>query len=358
MDKGNKTIGVLTFHRTTNFGSVLQTYGLYRKIELLGSHPEIIDYRCPAIEQRERIQHNAKITSIKALAREILYQPTISKKGKELFSFVSRNMTLSRPYSPDTILQAALNYEKIMVGSDIVWGMDITEGDKTYFLDFTGDKAKKYAFSSSVGHTLPTEEDMTVSDLLKDFCQIAMREEDGASWVEALTGMIPPVVCDPTMLLTVDEWEEVIPPKKIADHYVLVYFDNDNHKCSHDAYEYAKKHGLTPFFINYGRSRDGLKSIRPTSLNEFLGLVKYADMIFTSSYHGFLFSLYFHKPFVFYTRAHKSRVLALQNRMKLDRCGDESLECLNEDINYTVIDKRIQEFRESSTKILLGMLEE
>ena len=39
-------VGIITFHRTTNFGSLLQTYGLYKKIELLGKTPEIIDYRC------------------------------------------------------------------------------------------------------------------------------------------------------------------------------------------------------------------------------------------------------------------------------------------------------------------------
>lgn len=38
-------VGIITFHRTTNFGSVLQTYGLYKKIELLGETPEIIELK-------------------------------------------------------------------------------------------------------------------------------------------------------------------------------------------------------------------------------------------------------------------------------------------------------------------------
>lgn len=48
-----KKIGILTFHRTTNFGSLLQTYGLFKKIENLGYDCEIIDYRCPAVEKEK-----------------------------------------------------------------------------------------------------------------------------------------------------------------------------------------------------------------------------------------------------------------------------------------------------------------
>lgn len=46
-------IGLLTIHHTTNFGSALQTYGLYSKIREMGYDISIIDYRCEAIENRE-----------------------------------------------------------------------------------------------------------------------------------------------------------------------------------------------------------------------------------------------------------------------------------------------------------------
>ena len=39
-------IGLLTFHDTNNFGSYLQTYGLYKKIIDLGHECEIVDYKC------------------------------------------------------------------------------------------------------------------------------------------------------------------------------------------------------------------------------------------------------------------------------------------------------------------------
>ena len=46
--------GILTYHHTKNYGSWLQTYALYKKLKELGVDIEVIDYRCLAIEKREK----------------------------------------------------------------------------------------------------------------------------------------------------------------------------------------------------------------------------------------------------------------------------------------------------------------
>ena len=84
-------IGLLTFHRTTNFGSYLQTFGLFKKIEDLGFNCEIIDYRCPAIEKRENLQ-NKHGHDIKSLMKRILLQPALDKKAASLVSFSAKHM--------------------------------------------------------------------------------------------------------------------------------------------------------------------------------------------------------------------------------------------------------------------------
>lgn len=61
-------VGLLTFHRSTNFGSYLQAYALYHKICYLGCDCEVIDYRCPAIERREGLA--AKIHGPRDLAKK------------------------------------------------------------------------------------------------------------------------------------------------------------------------------------------------------------------------------------------------------------------------------------------------
>ena len=48
-----KKIGLITFHDTTNFGSFLQTFGLYKAINDMGYTCKVLDYKCEAINNTE-----------------------------------------------------------------------------------------------------------------------------------------------------------------------------------------------------------------------------------------------------------------------------------------------------------------
>lgn len=353
-----KKIGILTFHRTTNFGSLLQTYGLYKKIVDLGYECEIIDYRCPAIEQREQMQIKLNFFNLKIILKYIIFQKKILEKGRKIEEFLINNSKLSRVYYPENISESEDNYEKIIVGSDIVWGRDITNHDYNYFLNFIKNKEKKYAFASSVGDYTVKEDDKKIAKLLSEFQKIYLREDQAVQWVKEISNMKADVVCDPTMLLSKNEWIEIIKPIKKLKNYILVYFDSDNGKCLEDAIKYAKNKNLKVAYINYGLPKKGVINIKPTTLEEFLGYILYAEFIFTASYHGILFSLYFKKELIFYTRAHKTRVLSLAKRLGImEKCGD-SWNLMNYNkINYEIVDKKIEEFRRKSIEALKGILE-
>lgn len=352
-------VGIITFHRTTNFGSYLQTIGLYKKIEALGYDAEIIDYRCPAIEERESLSKKINGFDLKKIAYKILLQPAQLRKAKSLQAFSTKTLTFSDVYFPNTIENANARYDKIIVGSDLVWERNITNFDYNYFLDFVSDNKKKYAFASSVGNYEIHSDESKVAELLKEFSKIAVREEDAVDWIKAISGTDAEFVCDPTMLLTIKEWEALIPEKKQKGQYVLVYFDNDDHKCINDAIEYAKLNNCKVVYINYALPRKNVINVKPKSIEDFIGLIRNAQRVFTASYHGMLFSVYLHKEFVFYTRAHKSRVLSLANRLELiDYCGDEKSPLQMPLIDYQTVDRKIEIFRETSIQVLKSMLEE
>lgn len=351
-----KKIGIITFHRTTNFGSVLQTYGLYRKIELLGEKPEIIDYRCKAIEEREQLKNKLVFTP-REIVKRILFFPVVKKKGEQLSAFLQEKTNFSTTVDSSNINQISKQYDKVFVGSDIVWGRDITEHDYNYFLKFVADDYKKYAYASSVGDYKQYDDDDDIGELLGKFNKIAVREDEAQKWVTDISGKDSELVCDPTMLLTADEWERETHPQKYNENYVLVYFDSPQNKCLNDAITYAKSRGLSVFYINYGLKIKGTKSVKPTTISEFLGLIKYANTIFTASYHGMLFSLYFNKNFYFYTRAHSSRVISLAKTVGVyDRLGDNSI--TETEIDYVVVNKKMEDFRNNSIAILGEMLRE
>lgn len=348
-------IGLLTFHRTTNFGSLLQTFGLYYKITSMGYDCELIDYRCPAIEERENLKKSS-IHSVKDIAKYLLIQPAINRKAKALSQFSEQHMRRSKIYTPDNIIDSNDEYDKIIVGSDIVWGLDITGKDLNYFLQFVKDPHKKYAFSSSVGtEAYDNKEELKL--LLQSFQRIAVRESTAVDWVKRISGKEADWVCDPTMLLTSKEWEKVIPLKNRDSNYVLVYFNNKEKKPLADAKEYARLYGKKVLFINYGIPERGVVNIKPSSLSEFLSYICFAEHVFTASYHGLLFSLYFKKELSFYTRDHAARMISIAEKLGIEKqCGDNSLVLDYQRIDYSGVDQSMDTFRAQSLDVLQMIL--
>lgn len=351
-------IGLLTFHDTCNFGSLLQTYGLYRAIVDLGYECEIINYQCNNIVEREI----PKPFQITPNLKEILLYAIVGRhrmiKYRALTDFLKVNMKMSEVCIRDNVAEVCKKYDKVFVGSDIVWGLDITGDDLTFFLDFLNDSRKKYAYSSSVGNPWSDKEKKLVAPLLREFIHIAVREDESADWVSELVGIRPRVVCDPTMLLTAETWRLVSSVKRGKSDYVIVYFDNKNRDCINNAIRYAKAKNLKVYLVNDGLSRNGYKTVKPHTLGDFLSLIDNAAFVFTASYHGMLFSLYFNKPFAYYNRAHKSRMNTLSARLKVDDRNGEEYDVMNMNaIDYGVVNDAIEQFRQESIKCLRQFLE-
>ena len=61
-DSKEKKIGILTYHRALNYGAVLQTYALYKKLtNLTNQKVEIINYYNKSIESGRNITTSGKI---------------------------------------------------------------------------------------------------------------------------------------------------------------------------------------------------------------------------------------------------------------------------------------------------------
>lgn len=348
-------IGILTFHDTTNFGSLLQTYGLYKAISNLGHDCDVIDYECPGITKREIPKPFRFSLNPKKIAKELLYTRKLRKKYLELSRFLHCHINLSPRYTTETIKNCEGTYDRIIIGSDIVWGLDITNGDLTYFLDFVKDSSKKYAFSASIGSGWSTEEKKMLCPLLQDFKQIAVREEQAIKWVKESSGVDAQLVCDPTMLLSGEEWARIASAKYKNDKYVLVYFDTNNKDCLRKAKEIAQRNSLKVKLIHYGLPIKEAECIAPLSLEDFLALIKNATFIVTASYHGLLFSLYFEREVIYFNRAHKSRMESLGMRLGIsDRDG--AMNPTFHKMSYEIINRNIAGFRNDSLCILKSML--
>ena len=239
------------------------------------------------------------------------YEYIKKRKYKEFECFLKEKIHLSNCiYDKTNIAETNKCYQTFIVGSDLVWDDSINNSDRTYMLDFASDDKCKLAYASSVGKLWdPAKND--VPDLLNRFDAIGVREREIA---DALNGMLDihvDFVGDPTILLTRDEWEEMTEDEIIPGKYVLVYFSDKNQQIYQDAKRYGEEHNIPVYAISYGWLPRGIKPIRPTRIGEFLSLIKNAETVFSASYHGMLFSIYFNKQFYYYNRGWKSRMVSI-----------------------------------------------
>jgi hypothetical protein len=352
--------GLLTIHDTQNYGSLLQTVSTYKAFEKLGKDITLIDYQNKAIAEREMPFTDRPVKSPQDLIKKLMWGQDQKKKIEGVHNFLKKETKMSRAYTIDTIKEANREFDGFVSGSDIVWGVNITGHDMTYFLDFADDEKKKIAFSSSAGTEWSEEDKRTIKPLLKRYDSISVREAQAAEWVGELTGKRATLTCDPTILWEPSYWQKfVLEDYAPKEKYVLIYAVNPDRKNITDGIAYAEKHNMTPYFVNFYSPVKGTKTIRPVTVEQWITLFAKADVVFSASYHGLLFSMYFKRSVFFYNRGEKSRMISLAEELNIEnREGIENNVIEDAPINYDFVYEKLAEKRAYSWDYLKKVTEE
>lgn len=349
-------IGIMTFQETTNYGALLQATALQITLSQLGAESEIIRYRCDEIVKRELPESIFKHGIIHAPI-SFLAGCVQKRKYKMLEGFKAKYCKISeKEYSSKDISLSQTEYDRFLVGSDIVWELNVTGGDTAFYLDFLDEKSRKYAFSSSFGYNQIPERYVEVSrKLLSDFTSISVRETEGAQIIKELLNQEVPVTADPTLLLTGEQWRQYEQkyPKLREKGYILVYFDDHAGNALSFAKKLANKYSLPIVLIRSSlRNIKSVKTIRDASVEQFLWLVDNAKYVVTGSYHGVLYAINFNTDFYYVNRAHTGRINTI-----IDKSGITNRNIMEEQIDYDginwlVVNQTVAAYRNQSISYL------
>lgn len=351
-----KKVGVITFHNYDNYGAILQSYALQKRLSQLGTSPEIIDYNCEYISNPFRLtnlKEKGLFNYIYGAIGHICYIPRRFRCNK-----FRRLMRYSKPATKKDMSAVSDKYDIYLAGSDQIWDYKLTNFDTTYFLDFVAEGKKKCSYAASIGEHLPPEEYRDeYARLLGDFDEILVREEYGADVVEELTGKRPPSACDPTLLLRAEEWSKLAKAPKKKEKYILVYQLGINTEIVDFVRRLQKKTGYKVVYVPFplvGLLKCSCKiAIGPS---EWMGLFQNAEYVVSDSFHGVVFSLLFNRKFFAMVNGHHTnkRVDQLLHYVNLtDRTIDDvSDEQLTEEIDFDYVNERLEELRNSSLQQL------
>ena len=329
-----KSIGIITIHKINNYGSVLQAYALQKVCEDLGYKVEIIDYDFPNNFHLDNKYAAVSDTQpnepkwIKALFAKALIR---QHKGIRLFVEKYQHLSAKKYHQVEDFTANPPSYDVYITGSDQLWSPRHCNGDPAFMLYFAPDNALKISYAASIGsNAIPDELKNVYVELLSRYKHIAVRENTGADVIRGLIGKDAKIVLDPTLLLDKNEWNKIATPRRIVKRkYILCYFLN----YTFNAFPYVDDLATEiQRQTGYGIVRVARPPHKLTFNNaiykigaspeDFLALVRDAEIVLTTSFHGTAFAVNYGKPvfsIVQNRNASDSRQISLMHNLGLDR---------------------------------------
>lgn len=285
-------IGILTASRTDNNGTDLQAYAMQHIFEMRGCRPELIDYRCPKLENSRRILRPFGIKKLLSAPVKLYDRFSHEIFRKKHFRYSERSFRAGE--------LSKLDHKKIVVGSDQIWNLDLTGGDTGFYLEGANKGIEKYSYAASIGRTDVTdwEERFGICSLLKDFRRVSVREQSAVNALESI-GVSARYDLDPILMLGSDEWRKLAVKSRAKKPYILVYTVGGIKRAVDSVRSFAESRGLEIIVLgNPLKPLKGVNVMRFIGIPRWLGLVSGAELVATDSYHGLAFTILFEKPFL------------------------------------------------------------
>ena len=327
-------IGTLSLNINTddlNYGAMLHSWAFleYLKKRQLADNVEVIDY---TTQQLENFQKNSPVCSYirmhrwRSALKLLISVQKYKNRQKKFENFIKTYMHVSKEsYTQATLEKTKLEYDCLICESDVIWSprfYDNGKFDATFFcaLGNMTDK-RKIIYAASTANANFNKEELDVFRKLIQFPDyVSCRERYGTEIIKLCGRQDVETVIDPVLLLEKQDYEKIIAERMVRDPYLLIYIPlNYDRRYQSKARNYAKKHNLKIVEISYYTFHSiSHEVIADAGIEEFLSLIKYAEAVFTNSFHAVCFCCLFHKEFYAFSRKTGRKTEDLCKRLGLN----------------------------------------
>lgn len=320
-------IGILTYHYGYNYGGVLQCYALqqslcklgYDDVHVINCIPSKLKFYLGGLPRRREVR--------------VIYDWYIRlrygkncKSAFDLFrsKWLNQTINISRAQLPYYVK----DYDALIVGSDQIWNYR-EQSDGMFFLNwepqFTG---LKIAYAPCCGYNEINDAFRSeIIKALRGFSSLSVRNGETASFVENLLGVRPQIVPDPTCLYDFSDLNNT--KRLVKENYVFVYILGNEISGGNSGAIGAIKRKFVgskviASVIAYSNPQqcqwaDEIKY--DLSPEDWINMIKYADFVFTDSFHGTIFSMRYNVPFLTFCseERRKSRFIELIKQFGIEK---------------------------------------
>lgn len=386
----SKKVGIVSCYFKNNYGSMLQAYATKKILDNANIVNETIniDFNLD-FKQGKRKYYLTQLTNFKFIKNKIgmLKLKLDQKLNKELgnniltrnkaYNEFRREFNISRSNTTykDLKEQAKELYSDVIVGSDQLW-LPVNVVSDYYTLNWVPDDINKISYATSFGFSsIPSKYNELYKKFLNRLNYVSTREESGVKIINSITDKNAKLVCDPTILLTTEEWQKEIDNKRrYEEKYIFCYFLGNNIEHRKFAERLKKETGYKIVSLNhsdeYVKYSDKFCDYAPYDIGprEWINLIANAEYVCTDSFHGTVFSILFNKMFFDFRRHNNKSKVSTNTRIDslLDTAGiskerilkgtEDVRNVLKYKIDYQKVNENINHFRENSRQWLIDSI--
>ena len=332
-------IGIFTYHIVDNYGAVLQAYCLQEYLRMQGYDVYIVNYTPDYLIKPYMVFSYSSqlgdsiLLKAKSFIRACIVAPMRWIKKVKFQNFRHKYLRLANC----DLSNSQCDFDVFIFGSDQIWNSVISQGvDRIYFGRFKAACNKIIlSYSASVGSVFNIDA-RTFSLMrlyLKNFNAISVREETLANYIKEKFKLNVNVVCDPVFLNDISLLDNIAIKPKENNPYLLLFLMSYDAESILFAKKTSKKMGLKLVNLATYESLLNYQKQKFVSPEMFIGYIKYASFIITTSFHGTAFSVLYKKNFYTLYRNENSnerafsllRSLGLEDRMvEIHNCTEVS----------------------------------
>lgn len=356
-------IGILTFHYGSNYGGVLQCYALQQILKAKGHEVCIINYiPNDSIKRFAQVilyllkKHNS--SSLKLATHYILRH----QKSRNVFREFREKYLNQSVEHPNISQFKELLLDVIIVGSDQVWNYT-QQRSQVYFLGWLNNpKIRKVSYAACCGSNQINEKYRNeLIAQLNQFNALSVRNTETKAFIRNLINKEVPIVLDPTMLY---DFKEFL--KSNTEKYILTYILNEeieggNEKAINlikEKYNDMPVYSIVisdriPRLCNWAD-----KQFYDLNPDQWINMIYNCSFMFTDSYHGTLFSIKYHKPFIsYYNNKNKGkRLVDIKDTYHLKNIANSLIEIddvlKNNDEKVSMETNLLEEYKSKSLEFI------
>lgn len=318
-------IGILTYHRSHNYGALLQAIATRYILKNEGHDVYYVDY-WPEYHRLRYTFFSFKKLYSKGLVHGVGYMKRFLGSCRTRWRKVCKSEAFIQQYISPYTKQASDTFDIIVYGSDQIWRKQDELGDYNpiYFGKNNFNAPKHIAFSASMGGIPDSAADKDrIKNWIKTLNAISVRESDLQSMLQQMGLTEVYNTLDPTLLMSASEWDEVLHlvGNEGLEKYALYYKLLSNSFEMKQVKDFAKHYGLKlKILTGTGLYDENENFVKVTDPYDFVSLIRNASFVFTSSFHGLAFSIIYSRPFYASFSKYPGRAESFLHTLGMKKC--------------------------------------